>query len=102
MQEPIRILHMLASMNRGGAEAMIMNYYRHINTSKVQFDFLLTTPGRYDYEDEILQLGGRISRIRPLTKARPWEYMQDVDRFLKAIRSTGWCIRIRPAKATFR
>lgn len=84
MQEPIRILHMLASMNRGGAEAMIMNYYRHINTSKVQFDFLLTTPGRYDYEDEILQLGGRISRIRPLTKARPWEYMQDVDRFFKS------------------
>ncbi len=62
---------------------MIMNYYRHINTSKVQFDFLLTTPGRYDYEDEILQLGGRINRIRPLTKTRPWEYMQDVDRFFK-------------------
>lgn len=71
MQEPIRILHMLASMNRGGAEAMIMNYYRHINTSKVQFDFLLTTPGRYDYEDEILQLGGEDQQDPPAYQSAP-------------------------------
>lgn len=69
MQQPIRVLHMLASMNRGGAEAMIMNYYRHIDRSRVQFDFLLTTPGQYDYEEEITQLGGRIYRAAPLTKA---------------------------------
>lgn len=83
MQQPIRILHMLASMNRGGAEAMIMNYYRKINKSRVQFDFLLTTPGHYDYEDEIAQLGGRIYRAAPLTKKRPQDYMKDVDRFFK-------------------
>ena len=83
MQQPIRVLHMLASMNRGGAEAMIMNYYRHIDRSRVQFDFLLTTPGQYDYEEEITQLGGRIYRAAPLTKSRPQDYMKAVDKFFK-------------------
>ena len=27
-------------MNRGGAETMIMNIYRHIDRDKVQFDFI--------------------------------------------------------------
>ena len=38
----IRVLHILHSMNRGGAEAMLMNYYRNIDRTRVQFDFLLT------------------------------------------------------------
>ena len=28
-------------MNRGGAETMVMNYYRHIDRSRLQFDFLV-------------------------------------------------------------
>lgn len=38
----IRVLHILHSMNRGGAENALMNYYRHINRNCIQFDFLLT------------------------------------------------------------
>ena len=49
----IRILHILHSMNRGGAEAMLMNYYRNIDHSRVQFDFLLTEQNRCQYEEEI-------------------------------------------------
>ena len=33
--EPIRILHVIGSMNRGGAEAMIMNLYRQIDRARV-------------------------------------------------------------------
>ena len=40
MSEPIRVLHVIGIMNRGGAETMIMNLYRHIDRSKVQFDFV--------------------------------------------------------------
>lgn len=35
----IRILHVLGSLDRGGAETMIMNLYRNIDRSKVQFVF---------------------------------------------------------------
>lgn len=37
---PIRILHILHSMNRGGAENAIMNYYRHIDRDRNPFPYL--------------------------------------------------------------
>lgn len=68
MSEPIRILNLFTIMNRGGAETMVMNYYRNIDRSRVQFDFLVHRKERGAYDDEIEQLGGRIYRmpsIRP-------------------------------------
>ena len=40
MSEPIRVLQIVTTMNRGGLETMLMNYYRNIDRSKIQFDFL--------------------------------------------------------------
>lgn len=58
-----RVLHVVGSINAGGMETMIMNYYRKIDRSKIQFDFLIFTEGKGFYEDEILSLGGRIYKI---------------------------------------
>ena len=66
MNTPIRVLQVLTIMNRGGAETMVMNYYRHIDRSKVQFDFLLHRQERGAYDDEIESMGGRIYRIPPI------------------------------------
>ena len=69
MAEPIRILNLFTNMNRGGAETMVMNYYRSIDRSKVQFDFMVHRQARGAYDDEIEALGGRIFRMPPI---RPW------------------------------
>ena len=53
MQEPIRILMLFTILNRGGAETMVMNYYRNIDRTRVQFDFLVHREERGAYEDEI-------------------------------------------------
>lgn len=82
-KEPIRVLHMLHSMNRGGAETMIMNYYRNIDREQVQFDFLLTFQGKSDYEDEILSMGGKIYHITPLTLKTIRAYQVDIRHFLQ-------------------
>ena len=37
----LRVLHVVTDMNRGGLETMLMNYYRNIDQSKIQFDFLV-------------------------------------------------------------
>ena len=60
MNEPIRILQVVTHMNRGGLETMLMNYYRNIDRSKVQFDFLTHRPNKGAYDDEIEKLGGII------------------------------------------
>jgi len=57
---PIRVLCVFSSLNRGGAESMCMNLYRNIDRSKVQFDFVKHTHSKCSFEDEIINLGGRI------------------------------------------
>lgn len=60
MTEPIRILHVIGIMDRGGAETMIMNLYRNIDRTKVQFDFVENEGDTAAFDDEIRALGGRI------------------------------------------
>lgn len=51
----------LANMNvRSGVASFVMNYYRHINRSKIQFDFLSCALSANNYADEIKRLGGCI------------------------------------------
>ena len=38
---PIRVLQIMGIVESGGVEGVIMNYYRHIDKSKVQFDFVV-------------------------------------------------------------
>lgn len=63
-----RVLHVIPSMDRGGAETFIMNIYRHIDRSKLQFDFLLYTDQDSAYNDEIRALGGKIFSVSARNK----------------------------------
>jgi len=57
---PIRVLHILNAMNRGGAESMVMNLYRAVDRSIIQFDFIVHSEKKGEFNDEIEQLGGKI------------------------------------------
>lgn len=59
MAQPIRILQVLGTLDRGGAEAMVMNLYRAIDRDKVQFDFVVHTAVPAAYDDEVIALGGK-------------------------------------------
>lgn len=77
----IRILHSVSYMSRGGIETMLMNYYRRIDRTKVQFDFLCNSDLKGDYDDEILALGGRIFRspgFSPLKRNAYKKYMRNL------------------------
>lgn len=71
----IRILHSVSNMDRAGIETMLMNYYRHIDRSRVQFDFLCnkTKPGAYD--EEIKALGGKILHTTGLNPFKYGKYL---------------------------
>lgn len=58
--EPIRILHMIGSLNIGGSQSMVLNLYRAMNREKIQFDFVIDHPNELELADEIEALGGRI------------------------------------------
>ncbi len=61
--KPVRVLHVLGELNYGGIEVMVMNLYRNIDRSRVQFDFMIHTPHRCVFEDEIKSLGGSVYRV---------------------------------------
>ena len=82
MSEPIRVLQVVTYMGRGGLETMIMNYYRNIDRNKVQFDFLTHRDERWDYDDKIESLGGKIyhlPKLNPFSK----NYLNALDKFFK-------------------
>lgn len=60
---PLRILHVIGAMNRGGAETLVMNLYRSIDRSRIQFDFLVNELGTCDYDKEIDELGGKMFEV---------------------------------------
>lgn len=84
MDKAIRVLHVVTHMNRGGLESTIMNYYRNIDRTKVQFDFLTHRPKteKKDYDDEILSFGGRIYH---LPKLNPFSiiYLKKLNEFFE-------------------
>lgn len=84
MQEPLRVLHFQGRMGQGGAETFMMNAYRNIDRSKIQFDFLIyedykdVTP----YHQEIKALGGKIYVV-PNPNKHIFAYIKTVKKLLK-------------------
>lgn len=67
--------------NPGGMESVIMNFYRHLDRNRVQFDFLCNTE-IVAHEKEILSLGGTIYRIPARSKDRK-AFAKALDDFFK-------------------
>jgi glycosyltransferase involved in cell wall biosynthesis len=83
MSDPVRILHVLGHLNRGGAEIMVMNLYRRIKRDKIQFDFVICTTEKCDFTDEIESLGGRIYSLPRLNIKNVLNYKKAWHDFLK-------------------
>lgn len=78
----IRVLHIVTIMNRGGLETMIMNYYRNIDKSKIQFDFLVHRYEKGAFDEEILKLGGKIYQL-PRLNPFSLSYRKKLNTFFK-------------------
>jgi len=75
----IKILQVVNNMDRAGIETMLMNYYRNIDKTQIQFDFLTHQQDQGAYDDEILALGGKIyhaPRLYPQNYIKYFRYMK--------------------------
>ncbi len=66
---PVRIAVTVAKMNNGGVEAVVMNYYKHIDRTKIQYDIIVDEDSKHIPEQEITALGGRVILVPPYQKA---------------------------------
>lgn len=69
--EILHVLHVFGKLNRGGAESRVMDLYRNVDRTKVQFDFMQHTTRVCDFQPEIEQLGGKVYHVPPF---RFWNY----------------------------
>lgn len=65
MKEPIRVAQILNKMDSGGIEAVVMNYYRNIERSKIQFDFYFSEDSLFPQREELEKLGAGIYTLPP-------------------------------------
>lgn len=66
-KNPIRVLQIGMHDKIGGVETYLMNYYRNIDKSKVQFDFV-SIYEKLCFEDEIKKMKGKIYHITSMKK----------------------------------
>lgn len=78
---PIRVAQVMGKMLGGGVESVVMNYYRHIDRNKVQFDFLVDDDSTRVPEEEIKELGGRVLHIPPYQ--HPLRYRKELVRLFR-------------------
>lgn len=68
--------------NPGGVESVIMNYYRHIDRTKIQFDFLCNSYEKIAYEDEVLKLGAKTFHF-PARSKNYFGYKRELNEFFQ-------------------
>ena len=74
MEDTIKVLHVGATMDRGGTETLLMNILRVLDRDRLQFDIVEQTQRRCDYDDEIEALGSRIYRCPTISPKNLRQY----------------------------
>lgn len=79
----MRILHVFSILDVGGMESYVMNMYRHIDRTRIQFDFLVHHGRRGAFEDEIEEMGGRVFHMTVLDDFNLPKYRRQLDRLFR-------------------
>ncbi len=81
MKKPIIVAQIVGKWVGGGVESVIMNYYRHIDRTKIQFDFICDEDSTNIPYEEIRKLGGNIILVPPYQKV--FSYHKKLKKILK-------------------
>jgi len=86
-KQPIIVAQVMGKWLGNGVETVIMNYYRHLDHSKVQFDFICDEDSTRIPYDEIKKLGGRVFLV-PKYQNLP-KYLKALEKLFK---ESQYCI----------
>lgn len=64
----MKVLHVISNISKGnGIMSVLMNYYKNIDRTKIQFGFLFYEDRKITYEKEIISLGGKIHKVESIS-----------------------------------
>mgnify|MGYP004645125435 CR=1 FL=1 len=79
--EPVHVAQIMGKWVGGGVESVVMNYYRYIDRTKIQFDFICDDDSTNIPYEEIEKLGGKVILIPPYQKV--FKYHNKLKKILK-------------------
>ena len=71
-EKPVIVAQVVGKWIGGGVESVVMNYYQHIDRSRIQFDFICDADSTCIPYKEIEKLGGRVIICPPYQKLRSY------------------------------
>lgn len=77
----IKVLQVIPALTLGGISSVVMNWYRHLDASKYQFDFISFNDG--PLREEITALGGVI-HIIPTIKQQPFQHLKALNKIISS------------------
>ncbi len=80
-KQPLIIAQIMGKWNGGGVEAVVMNYYRHLDRNNIQFDFICDNDSTNIPYEEIKRLGGKVFLVPPYQKI--FEYNKELFKIFK-------------------
>lgn len=84
INKPVRVLHAVSKMDMEGIQNFIMNVYRNIDRSKIQFDFLVHAHEEGAFDKEIEMLGGKLYKLNKLSGKNFFKYSSDLKKVFRS------------------
>lgn len=88
LKRPLRVLHVIRGLRRGGVETWIMDVMRNTSRDELQIDVCVGEHVKDAYEEEFESLGGKIW-LCPLDKKKLWSFCR---RFIQLLRAEQYDI----------
>lgn len=79
----MRVLEVIGSLNRGGAETLLVNIFENINKDNSEFDFLVYENKEFDYSKKIKELGGNIIYIESPTSIGMFNFINKLRKLIE-------------------
>lgn len=73
-----KVLQVLSGLSAGGAESMLMNIYRNIDTKKVNFDFVVFGNENGIFSSEVKKMGGNIFKVSSLKEKGILNFIKEI------------------------
>ena len=81
----IKVLHYIPGFNEGGIEARLLDWYRNMDRSKIQFYIIKLNNKKSNKVLEIEKLGGKFYDVTPFAPHTFFKYIKQVSRIIKEI-----------------
>ena len=78
----IKVLHLFTTLDSGGVESFLFNYYSHIDRKKIRFDFIVPGEKQGFLEEKMKELGGEVYHV-PLKRDKPLQQFISIASLIK-------------------